>query len=87
MKLTWDKAKSAKNAIDRDLPFELTADLDWNAAQVVEIRYAVVAPLHGKLHLVAYTDRDDARRIISFRVANEIEEALYEKANAARNAP
>jgi uncharacterized DUF497 family protein len=46
-----------------------------------------VAPLCGRLHVVAYYIRGDKRRIISFRKANEIEEEIYEKANAARAAP
>ena len=85
VEIDFDKAKSAKNAIERGLPFELTAELDWSAAQVIETRYAAVAPLHGRLHVVVYVVRDDKRRIISFRKANEIEEQAYEKANAARN--
>jgi hypothetical protein len=28
--------KSAKNAEERELPFDLTADLDWSAAQIIE---------------------------------------------------
>jgi hypothetical protein len=87
MEIEWDPAKSAKNAIERDLSFDLTLELDWSAAQVIETRYAAVAPLHGRLHVVVYIIRDDRRRIISFRKANEIEEQAYEKANAARNAP
>jgi uncharacterized DUF497 family protein len=87
MEIVWDKAKSAKNAEERGLPFDLTIELDWSAAQTIETRYAAVAPLHGRLHVVVYTLRDDKRRIISFRKANEIEEQAYEKANAARNAP
>jgi uncharacterized DUF497 family protein len=85
MELVWDPAKSAKNAEERDLPFDLTIELDWSAAQIIETRYAAVAPLHGRLHVVVYTIRDDKRRIISFRKANEIEEKAYEKANAARD--
>ena len=87
MEIVFDKDKSAKNARERYLPFELTTELDWSAAQTIETRYVAVAPLHGRLHVVVYTFRDDKRRIISFRKANEIEEQAFEKANAARNAP
>ncbi len=83
--LAWDLDKSAKNARERDLPFDLTAELDWSAAQIIETRYAAVAPLHGRLHVVVYCIRGDKRWIISFRKANEIEEKAYEKANAARD--
>jgi uncharacterized DUF497 family protein len=87
VKIEFDPAKSAKNAEERGLPFELAAELDWSAGQIIETRYAVVAPLHGRLHFVAYCIRGDKRRIMSFRKANEIEEEIYEKANAARAAP
>ena len=86
MAIVWDPNKSAKNAEERDLPFDLTLELDWSAAPVIETRYTAVAPLHGRLHVVVYTLRDDTRRIISFRKANEIEEKAYEKASATRNA-
>jgi uncharacterized DUF497 family protein len=62
MEIVWDKAKSAKNAEERGLPFDLTIELDWSAAQTIETRYAAVAPLHGRLHVVVYTLRDDKRR-------------------------
>jgi len=86
MEFVWDPDKSAKNAKERGLPFDRTIELDWSAAQIIETRYAAVAPLHGRLHVV-YMIRGDKRRIISFRKANEIEEQAYEKANAARDAP
>jgi uncharacterized protein len=86
MEIEWDPDKSAKNAKERGLPFDRTIELDWSAAQIIETRYAAVAPLHGRLHVVVYIIRDDKRRIISFRKANEIEEQAYERANAARDA-
>ena len=87
MEIAWDPNKSAKNAEERDLPFELTTELDWSAAKIVETRYAAVAPLNGRLHMVVYCIRGEKRWIMSFRKANTIEEQAYEKANAARNAP
>ena len=69
------------------MPFELTTELNWSAAQIIETRYAAVAPLHGRLHVIVYINRDDKRRIISFRKANEIEERANEKANATRAVP
>ena len=87
MTIEFDPAKSAQNAKERDLPFDLAAELDWDAARIIETRYVAVAPLHGRLHAVVYCIRGDRRRIISFRKANKIEEEAYEKANAARDAP
>ena len=95
MKIEYDPAKSAKNAKERGLPFELTAEVDWSAAYTIEdrrqdygeTRYLAFAPLNGRLHVVCYCNRGEARRIISFRRARKKEEQAYEKANAARAAP
>jgi uncharacterized DUF497 family protein len=34
MRLEFDPAKSARNAAERDLPFDLVADFDWNTATI-----------------------------------------------------
>ena len=44
MQIEYDPAKSAKNAEERGLPFELAKELDWSAGQIIETRYAAVAP-------------------------------------------
>ncbi len=88
MKIEFDPAKSARNAKERGLPFELTAELDWRKARVIpdrrrdygEERFIAVAPLAARLHVVCYCVRGDARRIISFRKANKREERVYAQA-------
>ncbi len=94
MKIEFDPAKSARNANDRGLSFDVTADLDWDAAHTIEDqrqsyserRYLAYAPMHGRLHVVCFCIRGDAFRIISFRKANRREEKFYaeEKAGADR---
>lgn len=87
MKIEFDPAKSARNAKERGLPFELTAELDWHAARVWlderrdygEERYLALVPRTDRLFAVCYFVRGDARRIISFRKANGREERLYAK--------
>ena len=88
MEIEFDPAKSARNAKGRGLPFELTAELDWSVALVRpdqrhdygEDRFVALAPMSGRLHVVCYCIRGDARRIISFRRANKREEQAYAKA-------
>jgi uncharacterized protein len=72
------------------LPFELTRDeFDWNAALVVEDarrdygerRFLAIASMQGRLHVVCYCRRGEARRIISFRKANKKEERAYDQAS------
>lgn len=87
MKIEFDPAKSEKNAKGRKLPFELTAELDWSAALVWqdqrrdygEDRFVALVPMSGRLHVVCYCIRGDARRIISFRKASKREEQAYAK--------
>ena len=91
MKIEFDPAKSARNARERGLPFELTADLDWDAAHTIEdqrrsygeTRYLAFAPMQGRLHVVCFCTRGDAFRIISFRKANRREEKFYAEEKAA----
>ena len=88
MKIGFDPNKSAKNARERRLPFELVADLEWELALTFEddrfdygeTRIIALAPLQGRLHVVCYTQRDEVRWIISFRKANAREVKAYEKA-------
>jgi uncharacterized DUF497 family protein len=76
---------------ERGLPFELTADLDWDAAHMIEdqrqscgeARYLAYAPMHGRLHVVSFCIRGDAFPIISFRNANRREEKFYAEEKAA----
>ena len=91
MKIEFDPAKSAKNVRERGLPFEQTAEMDWGAAHIVkdmrrsygEVRYVAYVPRQGRLHVVCYCIRGDARRIISFRKANTREEKFYAEEKAA----
>jgi uncharacterized DUF497 family protein len=36
MRLTYDPAKNTKNIEDRNLPFDLVAEIDWQQAFIVE---------------------------------------------------
>ena len=91
MKIEFDPAKSSRNARERGLPFELTADLDWDAAHTIEdqrqsygeTRYLAYAPMRGRLHVVCFCIRGGAFRIISFRKANRREEKFYAEEKAA----
>jgi len=87
MRFTFDPAKNAKNIAQRGLSFALAAELDWEAAFIVEdtrrdygeMRLRILAPLHGRLHAIVVTPRKDELRVISFRKASRKEERLYEE--------
>jgi uncharacterized protein len=91
VKIEFDPVKSARNAKERGLPFELTAELDWDAAHMIEdqrqscgeTRHLAYAPMQGRLHVVCFCIRGDAFRIISFRKANRREEKFYAEEKAS----
>ena len=88
MRLGFDPGKSARNARERNLPFELATELEWAEAVVYEdarfdygeTRMIALAPLRGRLHVVCYCERPGVRWIISFRKANRREVRAYARA-------
>ena len=90
MEIEFDPVKSAKNAKERGLPFEMAAEIEWRKAVISiddrfmygEERRIAFAPMQGRLYAVCYVLRGKKRRIISFRKANKREERLYAKATA-----
>ena len=86
MKIEFDSVKNAKNIKERDLSFELTANLDWASSITYEDirktyserRFITLARLDGRLHVVCYALITDGIRVISFRKANKREERSYD---------
>lgn len=87
MQIGFDPRKSAKNAAERGLPFELVTDLDWETAIIVEDsrqdygerRMRAFLYGEGKPYVVVYTMRSAVRWVISFRRARETERKHYEQ--------
>lgn len=91
-RIVFDPAKSAANARTRGLPFSLLKDeFDWATAEIVEDRrrtygeprYRAFGYIGDRLHVVAFTPRGEALRIISLRRANRREERRYGKKTEA----
>jgi hypothetical protein len=86
--IEFDPEKSAKNLRERGIGFDRFADLDLDAAFIVEDtrrdygerRTRVFGHIDGQLHAVVITMRGDNIRVISLRRANEREEREYAKA-------
>ena len=91
MRIEFDPTKSQKNADDRQLPFDLVVEFDWDAAIVVEDtrnryperRFEAIGPVCNRLHVVVFAAIDGGVRVISFRKANVREEKRYEKFRTA----
>lgn len=92
VKIDFDPVKSAKNALERGLPFVRVAEFDWDTAAYweddrkayPERRFVALGLLAGRLHVLCFIPIEDGVRIISFRKANEREVRRYERETANR---
>jgi uncharacterized protein len=66
MEIEFDPKKSAKNAKERGLPFELVRGLEWAKARIVrddrrdygEERFLAFVPKNGRLYFVCFCPRE-----------------------------
>lgn len=88
MKIIFDPLKSARNAAERDLPFERAADFEFDTALIDvdgrrdygEVRYVALGFLDGRLHVLCFCKVPGGIRAISLRRANRREIKSYEQA-------
>jgi uncharacterized DUF497 family protein len=85
--ISFDPAKSHRNEVERGLPFSLVLDLEWASALIKEDtrrdygerRFQVLGLIHGRLHAMVFTPRDDKVHVISLRKANNREVNHHEQ--------
>jgi len=85
MKITFDPAKSARTLQERGLDFAdaeevfagLTLDFEDDRFDYGEVRIITVGHLQGRMVIVVWTPRNDARHVISMRKANDREKARF----------
>lgn len=78
MQILFDPAKNDRNIRERGLSFESVAGFDFNTALVWaderraygETRYIAIGWLHGRLHVLCFTEAPAGIRVISLRKAN-----------------
>lgn len=83
MKITFDPAKRDKALLERGLDFEdarlvfdgLTLDIEDQRQDYGEARFVCYGYLAGRMVVVGYTPRGEARHIFSMRKANDREQA------------
>ena len=88
MEIEFDPAKSERNRLERNLPFELAENFDWAGASYSEDvrksypekRFVAVGYLEYRLHVLCFTPVPGGVRIISFRKANDREVTRYGQA-------
>ena len=87
MNISFDPRKNERNIRERDLSFERASEFDFETAYVQadsrsaygETRYVALGGLHGRLHVLCFTETADGIRVISFRKANNREVTRYAK--------
>ncbi len=85
MSISFDPAKSHRNAIERGLPFTLVEELAWDSALIEhdtrqdygEPRYRVLGLIGRRLHALVFTPRAGKVHVISLRKANSREVKRY----------
>lgn len=87
MDISFDPVKSARNAAERGLPFDLAAEFDFQTAVIEEDtrrayperRFVALGWRDERLHVLCFTPTPGGIRVISFRKANAREERRYER--------
>jgi hypothetical protein len=85
LKITFDPVKREATITERGLDFAdadqvfagVTLDGEDERADYGERRLVSVGHLRGRMVIVVWTQRGDARHVISMRKANEREQARY----------
>jgi uncharacterized DUF497 family protein len=85
MRIEFDEAKRNKTLAERDLDFARAAEVFEGAhftaqddsQDYAEDRFITVGHLDARLVVMVWTPRDEGRRIISMRKANDREKAFY----------
>ena len=87
MRITFDPAKRARTLAERGLDFADAATVfagrhateEDTRRDYGERRYVSAGVLHGRLVVLVWTPRDEARRVISMRFAHADEEARWRR--------
>lgn len=85
MQITFDEAKDVLNKIKHGLSLTEATKLEWDDALIWqdtrrdyrEARMIALGAIGERLYCVVYVDREEVRRIISLRKANNKEKKLY----------
>lgn len=87
MKITYDSSKDAGNIAKHGVSLALADQLEWETACIWsdfrhdygEPRQSALVLLGTRLYFIAFVERNEGRRIISLRKANNREKAHYAK--------
>lgn len=88
MQYIWDDAKRQQNIKKHGIDFEEAFNFNWESAHIIrdarrdygEDRFVAIGFIGNRLHVMAFTLRINAVRVITLRKANDRERSDYEKA-------
>ncbi|HEY0586349.1 MAG TPA: BrnT family toxin [Pseudoduganella sp.] len=87
MDITYDPSKDRSNQQKHGVSLAEASDMDWDTAlerldardDYGEDRYQALGFIGDRLYCAVYVDREDGRRMISLRKANNREYKEYER--------
>lgn len=91
LKVEWNESKAKENYAKHGVSFELAEEVfsDPFAIEFLderrdygELRFVILGVVMGRVLYVAYTERQDAIRIISARRATKNEQEAYSRENS-----
>lgn len=85
MVFDWDDAKAAANLAKHGVPFEAVTEFEFTSALFLvddrrlygEVREWALGVIGNRLHLLVFTRRGPAMRVISLRAASRRERTQY----------
>jgi uncharacterized DUF497 family protein len=85
MKITYDPGKRRRTLVEREIDFDDAAEVfDGQTLDFIddrhdygEVRVVTVGFFRGRMMVMVWTQRGDARHVISMRKANDREKARY----------
>ena len=87
MEIDYDSDKEIANILKHGMSLEVERLADWTLAVIQtytrwdyrEIRRTAIVPIGTAFHVIVFTDRNEQRRVISARRANQREGRLYDR--------
>jgi uncharacterized DUF497 family protein len=85
--IEWDEQKRERTLAERGVDFADVEHLEWPLAltredsrnNYGERRFVTLGPIHGRLCVLVWCERNGAMRIISLRKANQRERRAYDR--------
>lgn len=86
IEIKFNPKKNQQNIEDRGISFDIANGFEWDSALVIEDtrkdygepRYSAIGLIDDRLHVLVFTPRNEAIRVISLRKANKREVKRYD---------